>query len=140
MGKTSTSWEKGCAPPNPKGRPPKSRALTAILEKAGAKAHDIDGKRVAGKRLLATMVWELATTGKATFPDGTELQVSPRDWIEVVKWLYSQIDGPPKAEQAIEHTGAGGRELIFRVVYADDDGIPDQSSEGARQTGRDTDE
>ena len=101
---------------NPNGRPPKSRALTAILEKAGAKAHDVDGRRVAGKRLLATMVWELATTGKATFPDGTELQVSPRDWIEVVKWLYSQIDGPPKAEQAIELTGANGQNLIIEYV------------------------
>ena len=101
---------------NPRGRPPKSRALTAILEKAGNKALDVDGTRVAGKRLLAAMVWQLATTGKATFPDGTELQVSPRDWLEVVKWLYTQIDGPPKAEQAIELTGANGQNLVIEYV------------------------
>lgn len=54
-----------------------------------------NGKQVAGGELLAQLLWEIATTGKARFPDGTELIVGPRDWLEMVKWLYSHIDGPP---------------------------------------------
>lgn len=53
------------------------------------------GKQITGGELLAQLLWEIAMTGKATFPDETELQVSVRDWLETVKWLYAQIDGPP---------------------------------------------
>ena len=83
---------------NPKGRPPKTRALTEILQRAGSKTLEVDGKRVSGKRLIARMVWELAATGRTAFPDGRELKVGGRGWLDVVKWIYSQIDGPPKWE------------------------------------------
>lgn len=53
------------------------------------------GKKLAGGELVALLLWEIATTGTAKFPDGTELIVGPRDWLETVKWLYAHIDGPP---------------------------------------------
>ena len=90
---------------NPSGRPPKSRALTAILDKAGGTTLEVDGKRVAGRRLVARYLWEAATVGTVTMVDGKVLKLSPRDWLELVKWLYAQIDGPPKHE--VDVTSAG---------------------------------
>ena len=94
---------------NPSGRPPKSRALTEILEKGGSKTIEIDGKRVSGKRLVSAYIWELATTGRVRFEEGRELRVaSVREWADIVKWIYSHIDGPPKGEIDIT---SGGEKL-----------------------------
>ncbi len=102
---------------NPKGRPLKHRALTAILERAGSKALDDGGKRASRRRVLARMVWEAATTGSVTFPDGKALKVDAGDWFEVVKWLYTHIDGP--APKPIELSGPDGEP--FHVVVTWDD-------------------
>lgn len=98
---------------NPAGRPPKSRALTDLLEKAGSRSVEMpDGKHVSGKRLIARLAWELATTGRAMFPDGKTLEIEPSDWLALVKWIYSHIDGPPRGE--VDLTTAG--EKINSIV------------------------
>jgi len=89
-------WEKGQSG-NPNGRPPKGRALTDILEKAGNSAlEDADGKRRSGKRIAARLVWEGITTGEVSFPGGKKIKLSPADWFDLLKWIYAQVDGPPK--------------------------------------------
>ena len=97
-------WKKGQSG-NPAGRKPKGRTLTDILEKTGSKTVVIDGKRVSGKRLLARILWDIATTGKAAFPDGTELIVAPADYLAVIRFIYQHIDGPPKSEMDITSGG-----------------------------------
>lgn len=97
-------WTKGKSG-NPNGRPPKSRALTEILEKAGNQTVEVDGKKVTGKRVVASLLWQVATTGTAKFPDGTLLSVAPQDWLSVVKFIYTQVDGPPKSEMDITSNG-----------------------------------
>lgn len=108
---------------NPRGRPPKSRALTALLETALAKPVTIEREngaaRVAGSKLLAALLVELITTGSATLPGGKVLEAAPKDWIETVKWVYAHIDGPPKAE--LELSGA----LEMLKGYATKDVSPD---------------
>ena len=47
---------------NAKGRPPKNRTLTAILEKAGNTKHVVGGKPVAAKKLMADLLWETTLT------------------------------------------------------------------------------
>lgn len=99
---------------NPNGRPPKERALTALLEAAGsATTTDAEGKRVSGKRLVAALAWELATTGKVTLPSGRIMTADMTEWLTAVKWLYGQVDGPPK--QAMEHSGPDGEALNFTI-------------------------
>jgi len=100
-------WQKGQSG-NPNGRPPKSRALTEILEQHGNRTlEDADGKRRGGKRIVARALWEIATTGRTTLPGDPplELKVEGDGWFDVVKWLYQHIDGPPKS--AVDVTTAG---------------------------------
>jgi hypothetical protein len=95
---------------NPSGRPLKERTLTKILEAAGNKTIEVEGddKRVARKRLTAEVLWQAASTGKATFPKGDIFTLDIKDWFDVTQFLYKQIDGPP--QQAVDVT-SGGKEL-----------------------------
>lgn len=119
-------WEKGQSG-NKKGRPPKSRALTALLERAGKKK-TAGGKT--SKQEMADRIWEALATGMITYPSFTEQVVrdvvqpdgkktavtveverTPRifleapDFIALAKLVLSQIDGPPPA--AVDVTSAG---------------------------------
>jgi hypothetical protein len=114
MAKSSTSFQPGQSG-HPAGRPPNSRALTAILEEAGNKTVDTVDGRTARKRLLARMMWEAATFGEVMLPNGEKLTFDPGDWLATVKWIYSHIDGPPKQEHGID--GA----VTLKVVYGTDD-------------------
>ena len=100
---------------NPNGRPLKNRALTAILEAAvDKKITGQDGKQVARKQLLAELLWQIVQSGKATFPDGSSLEVTPDDWFGIVQFLYKHIDGPPP--QNVDVTSAG-EQLNMPMVF-----------------------
>lgn len=102
---------------NPKGRPPKERALAAILERAGSHTIEIDGKKVSRKQLVARMVWEAATQGVTVFPGGARevLTITEyKDWLDTIKFIYTHIDGP--AKQVTELTGKGGEPLQIEYV------------------------
>lgn len=108
---------------NPKGRPPKSRALTAILEATLNKTVDVpDRGKVARRRLLAEMVTQAALEGEVTLPDGTIKVIEDfSDWFGVVQFIYKHVDGPPPAQ--LEHSGPDGRPIEVRDVseLSDDD-------------------
>ena len=107
-------WKKGQSG-NPSGRPPKNRALTEILTKAGSKTvADVDGKKRSSKRILGRMVWELLVDGKTILPNGSELILDPKDWVGLLKWVYQHIDGPAKAELAVESDGT------LKIEYVND--------------------
>ena len=125
-------WVKGQSG-NPNGRPRKQRALTEILERAGSSTIEVDGKRISGKRLVARLLWEIAKTGKATLADGREIVAGPQGWLDVVKFLYSQVDGPPPKDLNI-----GGQEdnpFIIDVVW-DEAGLDSESADAASGAGR----
>lgn len=90
-------WTPG-ASGNPKGRPPKGRALTEILQKAGNRTYKPEGadKGTARKKLLAEMLWTAAVTGQIVFPDGRSEMLEMDDWLAVTQFLYKHVDGPPK--------------------------------------------
>jgi uncharacterized protein DUF5681 len=83
---------------NPHGRPKKDRALTELLEKAGRK-----DKRAAK---LVDAIWELAVNGEVTLGHRVIKITNAREWADVVKFLHTQIDGPPK--QSVEIGGPDG--------------------------------
>lgn len=97
---------------NPNGRPPKNRALTTILETAGAKKVRVGDKAISAKQLMARLLWEGVATGAVTFPSPSPdapPSVMPLDgdqWLGLVKFIYQHVDGPPK--QAVELSGPNG--------------------------------
>lgn len=108
---------------NPNGRPPKERSLTALLEKAGnVTVPDADGKPIAGKRLVAQYVWEALTTGSVLMPNGYAMHFDAKEWAALAKWVYAQVDGPPRQEVDLT---SGGDALTFTIEIdrrdADDD-------------------
>ncbi len=127
MAKTSTSWQPGQSG-NLKGKPPKHRELTEILKRAGSHTVEVDGKKITGKHLVALKLWELATTGQTTLPDGTEdgrkLTAEPAGWFDIVKFVYGQIDGAPSQNLQVSGTDGGPVELaiVERIVDADKTG------------------
>lgn len=92
------NWKPGISG-NPSGRPLKSRALTEILERAGNKTLEVPGRksRLARKRLLAELIWQLVAEGEAKLPNGKTLRPNPRDWLETLQFIYKHVDGPPVA-------------------------------------------
>ena len=62
------------------------------------------------------MMAEVLTTGQAKFPDGKLLDVSGKDWLEFVKWVYTHVDGPPKQE--LELSGTATLAIVERIVDA----------------------
>ena len=119
MAKPGT-WKKGQSG-NPNGRPLKNRTLTEILKRTGCKTVlDTDGKRRSGKRVLARLVWEIALQGEATLPSGNQLKASPNDWIGIVKWIYAQIDGPPRSELDVTSDGEPVKVTMIEVIRNQD--------------------
>lgn len=96
------AWTPG-ASGNKRGRPPKGRALTEILQKVGNGSVKRGDTKVARKRVLADMLWTAALTGQVILVDNggdkalQHLVLDSDEWFDVVKFLYSHIDGPPKA-------------------------------------------
>lgn len=127
----------------------KPRALTAILETALDASVEVEGKRVTGKQVMAALAVQVATTGRAVFPDGQVLEVSPKDWLDTVKWVYAQVDGPPKNEDEIAekvdreingffdkiHAALGERTAaqVLAAVF----GEPEPERDGADRTAED---
>jgi len=93
---------------NPSGRPPGKRALTELLETAGNKTEQYNGgtNKTARKRIIADLAWKLLINGEATLPNGKKLDLDPKDWLSLHKWIYSHIDGPPRSEVDITSAGA----------------------------------
>jgi hypothetical protein len=105
---------------NPKGRPPKSRALTAILEtELSATVAIPEGRRMAKKRIMARMVSELIATGFTTFPDGSAIRIDGfQDYFELVRWVYKHIDGDVSRH---ELGGPDGGPVLIQMTWGDTD-------------------
>ncbi len=90
--------------------------MTEILERAGSRTIEYKGQRISGKRLVALLLWQIGTMGKADMPDGTVLSVSASDWFDVVKFLYIQIDGSAKQEMDVT---SGGQPITIREIVVE---------------------
>jgi hypothetical protein len=124
MARSSTTWQKGMAPLNPHGRPKKGAALTEILAAYGAVPVTKSSQpEQPAKHILAQLVWSAVLTGEVELPDGRLRTLNTQEWIDVVKWLYERVDGPPvrtlKAadiEQALTGEQVEGFKLRIGVV------------------------
>jgi hypothetical protein len=106
---------------NPKGRPPKERALTTILETAGDVKLDYNGNKVEAKKFLAAMLWDAAVHGKVRFADGRADVLSSDDWFSIVQFIYKHVDGQPRREVDVTSAGEPITLNIVGVISDDDD-------------------
>lgn len=116
-------WKPGQSG-NPAGRPPNERALTKLVERALSKTVDHKGKRTARKRVMADILAEAATTGKVTFPDGTELDLSGKEWIDFTLKVLDHIDGPARRELDLNVDGSievAGLGAVLDKIYGEGD-------------------
>ncbi len=93
----STAWKPGQSG-NPRGRPPKKRALTTLLEKGGNVKYAIEDEEIAAKKVFAAHVWEGLATGKIEFGNNEKIVLDGSQYIALAKLVLGQIDGPPKTE------------------------------------------
>lgn len=101
-------WRKGQSG-NPKGRPPRNRALSAILARKGDES--VDG--IPNKEILADLLWRFAKTGEIQLGDITVKAKDADDWLGVVKWIYSHLDGPAPAIDPDDN------DMVVRVIRED---------------------
>lgn len=120
---------------NPNGRPKKDRALTAMLEAAGARTVERanpdtgDVEKVTLRKAAIAGVWQGLTEGQVTFLNGSKLPLYSKDYVELVKWLFTHIDGPPK--QQVELSSDPNAPLKVLVEYADPDDHTAEAAPGA---------
>lgn len=108
MAASRTSFPKGKSG-NPKGRPPKSRALTEILASAGKSTRIVrDGKEVSAQQIVAQNLWTVLATGRVQLDNGNVLAVADAtEWLNIAKFMFGQIDGPPPAAMAVDLSTQG---------------------------------
>lgn len=99
-------WKPGQSG-NPAGKPPNSRALATLLREAGDKKIRKDGHFVARNAIVAEGIYELLTLGETILPNKTKIKVNARDWLELVKFVHTHVDGPARVE--LDVTSAGER-------------------------------
>jgi hypothetical protein len=109
---------------NPAGRPVGGRAFTEILRARGEHKSKYPPHskryRLESREVLAAQLWEAVTTGKITLSDGKELEVKGMDeWFAVAKWIYQQVDGPPKLQADINAQQDGEVRVTFVNPYLD---------------------
>lgn len=97
---------------NPKGRPPKVRALAALLEQAGEITTDTGLPR---NMVLANALWALVMEGQVKLGKRLLKLDKSTDWFEIVKFIHIHIDGSAKA--SLEIGGEGGGPLEHAVRF-----------------------
>lgn len=97
---------------NPKGRPKKDRALTTLLEAAGTRMVATDDGRMQLRKIAIANIWDAVTRGRVRFLDGYEMPLHAKDYVELIKFLFTHIDGPAKPEETAE-----SKEVTIRVIY-----------------------
>ena len=73
---------------------------------------------------MARALWDIAATGRTVLPGDPPLplEVSPQDWISIVKWIYQHIDGPAVTRLSHEGTGEGGA-IVVEQRYSDEERV-----------------
>lgn len=114
-------WKPGQSG-NPRGRPPKERTLSRLVERALAARMDVPGedRRTARKRVMAQLLAQAVSEGKVTFPDGRVEEFGAMEWGGFVLRVLRHLEGSAPAQVDL-HASEGGVTFVFRPHAGDDD-------------------
>lgn len=104
---------------NPHGRPPKERSLTEQIKKALDLRCEGDAQQRTRKEVMGEMLAQAVSTARATFPDGTVMKLSVKDWLETTFKVLAQVDGPPRTD--INMSVDGNQTVKGYVTFSPDD-------------------
>lgn len=108
---------------NPKGRPPKERAMADLLTTGLAKkVPDSDGTARPSRAVLMRIMQDLALTGRAVLPGGETLTIAPRDQVDVMKFVVTHLDGPARTTIDLEGNVAASVIITTRRLASVDPG------------------
>lgn len=81
------------------------RGIAKALHEVGEREQPYEPdafKFTKNKDILATVLWDIVTTGKGLLADGSELVPdSYTDWLATVKYLITHLDGPVAGDEGI---------------------------------------
>ena len=123
-----TTWRPGQSG-NPRGRPPKRRALTDMLERAGRLK--LAGASETAQKQMVQRVWEGLSTGRMTFTDSGGVRVvdlNAAEIIQLAKLVLAQVDGPPKSEMDVT---SGGMPVLFEISQGLPSDVERTASDGS---------
>ncbi|MBX3084814.1 MAG: hypothetical protein KF716_24480 [Anaerolineae bacterium] len=119
MAQTATSWRTGKSG-NPNGRPPmRTRPLATALREIGAESVAERENRTA----VASLVWRALRTGKLELDSGTQLQLTAKEWLDLLKWVHQHVDGGLNRKD--QYTEARDQQSQLEELFADLDLSPD---------------
>jgi len=84
---------------NPKGRPPKSRALTELLSLRGDATIEYGGEEMPRKEALAEMLWDVLMHGELKLKERVLKLESAQEWMMTARWVYMHVDGSAPKEK-----------------------------------------
>jgi len=104
-------WVKGGPSPNPKGGPPKGRAIADML----VAEWNIQDKTYFARRLveaLATGYLDFSKAGKGHRP---KIKLNAKEYIDLSKFVANHLDGPAKIDINLSHSNATGDNKSFDI-------------------------
>jgi len=92
---------------------PKIRQITELLEKEAFKIYEETGKSKG--EVLADLIWQGVLQSVIHLPSSITLRLSQREWLDLMKVVYGQIDGPVPQQKVMPG------EVKVYIIYGDDD-------------------
>jgi len=128
MAQSTTTWRNGQSG-NPKGRPPmRTRPLATALREIGAESVAERENRTA----VASLVWQALRTGTLELDSGTHLQLTAKEWLDLLKWVHLHVDGAlQRKDQSSE---ARDQQSQLDELLADLDASPDDTAAESEST------
>lgn len=105
-------WKPGQSG-NPRGRPPKGRALAEMLSATMEENVIVGSEQLSAKEALARLVREFSIHGEVWLNNRRLAADTVFEWLAVVKWLYEHVDGKAPDIRPEE------TEMIIQVIRDD---------------------
>jgi len=120
--KNRGKWASGKSG-NPSGRPKQIKLLSEVLREASVARMEAAPQRISFRKYLARMVWDGLTQGTLRFSDGRVIELGARDWMDLVKWVFANVENAQARKIEVEkddEPAINGSEPPFEFYWPDE--------------------